>query len=221
MKRRSFEKELIDLGHYTEEEYADCLHQLNRIGKYLGGDRATLQEFSKLQTPPLSILDIGCGGGAFTAKLAQIYPEAQVIGIDNNPKAIQFTTQYKLKNLFFRCQSSLDLDPEKERFDVVTATLLCHHLNDQELIGFLKNCKSLAKKAVILNDLERHPLAYYGFKCIAPLFFNNRLICHDGLLSIKRSFKKEEWDFFLKEAHYNAYAINKKLPFRIAVSAFF
>lgn len=193
---RSQELEIMDLGppHYTQEEYEECLRQLAQIGKYLGGDSATLKTFKHLRTPG-SILEMGCGGGQFTQILAKIFPNTQVTGYDISADAIAFAKRCYLPNLEF----TLEL-PKDAKYDIVTSTLVCHHLNDQELIAFLKDAYRRANKAVIINDLQRSKLAYYGFALISSLFFRNRLIRHDGLLSIKRAFKKQELIDLLKAA---------------------
>lgn len=199
-------KELLDLGpsYYSPEEYRDCMSKLERIGRWLGGNRATLRTLAKLNFRPSSILDVGCGGGHFTALLAKRYPEAQIVGIDTSKEAIEIAkTKYALRSLsnlrFEHRLNSALLEPEKS-FDVVIATLLCHHLADPELIEFLKAACYIAKHAVILNDLHRHPAAYLSFKLIAPFCFNNRLVLHDGPLSIMRAFKKYEWIKLLSDA---------------------
>lgn len=207
MKARSHEKELIDLGpsQYTLKEYENCLKQLGRIGKFLGGDRATFHAIDRLMQLPQTILDVGCGGGAFTMNLARRYPQAKVTGIDISEQAInyankQLANQLAITNLTFQLTDQSTLSYHANQFDLVTATLVCHHLTDKELIAFLKQSVHIAKSAVILNDLHRHPLASMSFCVAAPLFFRNRLIWHDGLLSIKRSFKRNDWMRYLQDA---------------------
>ena|ERR1700722_19706173 len=203
--KRSDEQELLDLGpaSYTQEEYEECLNQLGRIGRFLGGDRATLPLFYKLPKPR-TILDVGCGGGQFAIQLAEQFPQAQVMGIDISSQAIEFAKKRLketfVKNVKFDLSSSSQLPFLPNSFDVVTSTLVCHHLKDDQLIDFLKHSYQIAKRSVIINDLHRHWLAYSGFALIARIFFRNRLICHDGLLSIKRAFKREEWMEYLRAA---------------------
>lgn len=203
---RSLQKEWIDLGpsHYTLDEYRDCLIKLDQVGRFLGGDRASWWAFNQLPTTPQSILDVGCGGGLFTMRLAEHYPQAHVIGIDLSPEAIAFAQlqakQTALKNVSFLIPESAELHYPAKSFDIVTSTLVCHHLTDQELIHFLKHSYRIAKQAVILNDLHRHVLALGGFACLSPLLFFNRLITHDGLLSIRRAFKYADWVRYLQEA---------------------
>lgn len=207
ISNRSHQLELIDLGpsYYTPKEYHDCLYQLGRIGQFLGGDRATLKAFKQLKTSPSSILDVGCGGGFFTILLASSFPDALVVGVDISQEAITIAKDNlkRLKTPLPHIQFFVPITPkldESSQFDVVTATLVCHHLSDQELISFLKQACHVAKQAVILNDLHRHPLATLGFAMLTPLFFRNRLIWHDGLLSIRRAFTKQDWWAYLEAA---------------------
>lgn len=203
--KRSYEKEILDQGpsKYTQEEYEDCLHHLGRIGNYLGGDQATLHTFRKLPLPD-SILDVGCGGGQLTIKLGKHYPNAKVIGLDICKEAITFAwkglLESSLENVTYIHSASPELSFAPGSFDAVTASLVCHHLNDEQLIGFLKTAYGIARKTVVINDLHRHRIAYYAFSLVSKLFFPNRLICNDGLLSIKRSFTKSEWVGYLQAA---------------------
>jgi 2-polyprenyl-3-methyl-5-hydroxy-6-metoxy-1,4-benzoquinol methylase len=203
MTERSYQPELMDLGpaHYTSQEYEDCLKQLGRIGKFIGGDRATFYAIDQLTQIPQTILDVGCGGGSFARRLAKRYPQAKVVGIDISKEAIDYANrQSPFSNLFFQLTETPTLDYPSNQFDLVTATLVCHHLTDEELVAFLQQAVRVAKHAVIINDLHRHPIASSSFAIIAPIFFRNRLICHDGLLSIKRAFKRRDWIRYLESA---------------------
>lgn len=206
--QRSQQLEWIDLEtpYYTDEEYRDYLYQLDRIGRFLGGDQATYWALKQLPFYPSSILDVGCGGGLFTMRLAARYPEATVMGSDISQQAIDFAHEHlqkcrtELPHVQFFVPSSPQLETIPFQVDVVMATLVCHHLSDQELVSFLQQAYRIAKKAVIINDLHRHPLAKAGFATLVPLLFRNRFIWHDGLLSIDRGFKYQEWCDYLQVA---------------------
>ncbi len=227
MKKRSYELEILDKGsnYYSLEEYRDCIHKIGLIGKLLGGDRAAFKTLRSLPEKPQSILDVGCGAGLFSVRLAQKYPEARVVGIDTSQDAILYACTYadsirakkksSLQNLSFKHRTNPDLQEQTKSYDVVLATLMCHHLKDEELIEFLKRAKKVARKAIIINDLHRHRCAYILFSIMVPLF-RNRLIAHDGLLSIKRGFKKEEWQRYLKAAGFSRheYSITWRWAFR-------
>ncbi len=222
-KKRSLEPEILDLdsSHYTIEEYNDCLHKLGYIGKWLG-DQATLDALLRLPQKPNSILDVGCGGGFLAMKLAELFPEAQIVGIDINPLAIDFAEKRKRSledppaNLSFKLINEPELNQPDNSYDVVTANLVCHHMDDKGLVEFLMAAKKIARQKVFINDLQRNPAAYAIFKMISPLFFRNRLIHHDGLLSIRKSFRKKDWIQYMQQAGVpnQKWRISKKWAFR-------
>ncbi len=207
MRIRSEQKELLDLKEYTQEEYEECLKQLGLIGRFLGSQKPLLSKMKKLS--PQSILDVGCGGGDFTAKLALIFPEARVVGTDIDEESIAYAKKrfQNISNLSFAVRSLND--EEENSFDLVTSTLVCHHISSQDLPSFLEQSRKVAKKAFLYNDLHRHPIAYALFAVVSSLFFRNRLIRHDGLLSIKRAFKLHELRTLLPTAR-----ISWHWPFR-------
>lgn len=206
MSKRSQTPEWIDLGpsYYTQEEYSDCLTQLERIGRFLGGDSATFWAFNQLKIPPTSILDVGCGGGQLAIKLAKLYPKSAVKGIDLSSDAIAYAHRQLEKEANLHVEFSVPATPQlnelSKSFDVVASTLVCHHLSDEEIIDFIKRSAQVAREAVIINDLHRHILATCGFFALAPLCFRNRLIFHDGLISIRRAFTRKDWAHYMQAA---------------------
>lgn len=206
MTERSQTLEWIDIEPpcYTPEEYNDCLKQLERIGRFLGGDKATFRAFDRLDRPPGSILDVGCGGGQFALKLAKRYPKCSVKGIDLSPRAIEYARRQLAREPGLDVEFSLSPTPELRQrpksFDVVTSTLVCHHLSDEAIVDFIRRSVQVATQAVIINDLHRHFLASSGFLALAHLFFRNRLIFHDGPISIERAFKRKDWQAYLQAA---------------------
>ncbi|MDR3647263.1 MAG: methyltransferase domain-containing protein [Candidatus Babeliales bacterium] len=217
MKIRSRQPELIDLGseHYTQHEYNHCLYQLGRIGKYLGANNAILKTFPHNIN---SILDVGCGGGYFAMQLALKFKNAQVTGIDLNSDAITHAIKQNahLNNIKFLLSKTPELNEPEKSYDIVTATLVCHHLSDEEIIDFLKRAKVVARKNIIINDLQRSRVSYFFASIIMPLFFNNRLVKNDSLLSIKKAFTYSDWIFYLKAAGISPsnYSIRWHWPFR-------
>jgi len=186
MKERSQELELLDLGpcYYSREEYSDCLEKLYRIGNLTGINQESLSLIKKIA--PSSIVDVGCGGGLFLRGLAATFAEIQCIGIDCAKEAIDFAKPYEQNNLSFFCTK--EIPPA----DVVMATLVLHHLRDAELPEFLEKCYQAANKAVIINDLQRSRTSKALYKLISRWLFSNRLISHDGAISIARGFRKGE-----------------------------
>lgn len=203
--RRADKKEILDLGpeHYTQEEYIKCLQLLDRINQFLGGFKASGRTFKKLKDLT-SILEVGCGGGTHCSYLHRLFPKAKVLGIDICKEAIEYSQlslpQAAKERVFFHHQKEKTLDYPDNSFDVVTTMLVCHHMTDDEIVVFLKESYRVCSQAVIINDLHRHFFAYLSFSLLVPFFFPNRLIWHDGRLSVRRAFRKADFEALLKKA---------------------
>lgn len=76
-------------------------------------------------------------------------------------------------------------------FDLVSCSLFAHHLDAEQLGVFIRESLRVSRKAVLINDLIRHPLhlalAYASF----PIM-NNRVAWLDGLTSVRRAYLPDE-----------------------------
>jgi hypothetical protein len=76
--------------------------------------------------------------------------------------------------------------------DIVTFNLCLHHFNDREISVLLGKCRTGGVRAVLINDLHRHWLAYLLFFLFCMVLRSPRLARVDGLLSIRKAFRREE-----------------------------
>ena len=86
---------------------------------------------------------------------------------------------------------ALSLPFANRAFDVVSCNLFAHHLNPQQLRQFVAEALRVSRRAVLINDLLRHPLhlalAYIGFPIMC-----NRIAWLDGLTSVRRAYQPDE-----------------------------
>ena len=226
MQTRSTQKELIDLGpdFYTPEEYTQCMQKLFRVNRLLGFFRSTRKALKDVPADA-KLLDIGCGDGLFLLHLSRHYPRMNLQGTDVSTQAIasaeQMLKQWQAHNKALRVsfvpQPRLRLELPGDSVDVILTTLVCHHLDDDDLVVFLRDAYQAARIKVIINDLHRHSAAYWLYYCISPWLFRNRLITHDGLISIQRSFRRAEWHKLLARAGIKHAQIKWQFPFRWSV----
>lgn len=82
-----------------------------------------------VQGDPKRILDLGCGTGSTTVLLQEVFPQAQVIGLDLSPYMLLMAEQ-KAQNRQLPIQwchgKAEDTGLDRETFDLVTASLLFH-----------------------------------------------------------------------------------------------
>jgi trans-aconitate 2-methyltransferase len=90
-----------------------------------------------------NILDLGCGDGALTARLADLVPRGLVLGLDASAGMIAATRPLTRSNLRFALQDISTLDFEDE-FDLIFSNSALHWLNDQPRL--LAACHRALKK---------------------------------------------------------------------------
>lgn len=216
LRERSREKELLDLGSafYSSKEYIHCQKILFKINRLLGFFSYTKRIIKQLK--PASVLDAGCGGGLFILNLGSCFPSIHFTGCDISTDAISMAERefinYPQNNVSFNLQPQLTLNLPENSVDILMATLVCHHIEDKELTGFLHEALQISRKAVLINDLHRHVIPYFFYKLFSPVF-GNRLINHDGLISIKRGFTRKEWCLLLEQSKIEHFTIKWRFPF--------
>jgi len=191
---------------------------VNKLLGFFSGTVKILNSISKKST----LLDVGCGGGLFLLHLNNVFPQIKMLGMDISAAAINDANQslqcWQAKNpdicVSFQLQEQSQLNCYQNSFDIILSTLVCHHLTNDELVIFLQQAYLAAGTAVIINDLHRHRLAYWLYGLVSPLLFRNRLITHDGLISIRRGFTRVEWQRLLQQAGIKNYQLKWCFPFR-------
>ena len=102
----------------------------------------------------------------------------------------------------------------ENEFDFVISSLFTHHFEDEKWSILIKKMMHSSKKAVIINDLHRHPLAYYSIGILTQLFSKSPMVKHDSKVSVMRSFKKKELETLLEKAGAKNYTIKWMWAFR-------
>lgn len=214
MKSRSLQKELLDADEIPGEDLRQNLRELEAINHWLGGHNITLIGLNRLinKKKSFTILDIGSGGGdtlkAVAAWGRKRKYKLDLIGIDLKTDCIDFAKErckdypeISFIRSDYRCIDEFDLKP-----DIIISSLFCHHLTNDEIIDFLKWMYKHAGDGFIINDLQRHSLAYHSIKLLTDLFSKSYLVKNDAKLSVARAFIKSDWDnLFQKAGIKNAY----------------
>ncbi|WP_118949829.1 class I SAM-dependent methyltransferase [Taibaiella helva] len=83
--------------------------------------------------PGAEVMDIGCGPGTVLEYLLAVTPQVNYSGFDFNPQYIDHAQKKYGDKGYFACKrvSHLDTD-EANKYDIVMANAILHHLNDEE-----------------------------------------------------------------------------------------
>ncbi len=93
-----------------------------------------------------SVLDIGCGDGKISTRLAQLVKDGHVLGIDSSVSMIQHASTWfpttAIPNLSFRRMDASEISLE-EKFDVAFSNAALHWIADQNAV--LRGVRSCLK----------------------------------------------------------------------------
>lgn len=222
-KYRSNEIEIMDDLDYKGPILHDALNKLAKINQWLGGNVVTLNGIKALlkshdRSKPLTIIDLGCGGGDILRQLSRYGKRKgykfKLIGLDANKHTIAYAQESSRQydNIKYKTMDIFSEDFHNLEYDIVLSTLFLHHFKEQELVTFLKPVVEKASLGMVVNDLHRHKLAYYLFKLLS-LTIKNQTIVQDGLTSVLRGFKRNELESISKQLN-TRYIIKWKWAFR-------
>lgn len=142
------------------------------------------------------LLDVGCGGGDLTRRLALLAREEglplEITGIDPDPRALAHARSRAVPPTvrYLRADAE-EVVRRGADFDVVVSNHVLHHLPTADVPRFLDVTGRAARRLVLHNDIRRTPLALAAFAGFS-LPFRGSFIGEDGFRSIRRSFAPAE-----------------------------
>lgn len=227
--QRSYQTEIMDDLEVGGEVLEQTLRELKTINRLLGGNAVTTSGLGKLLEKRLkadvTIADIGCGGGDMIAVMhnwaSKVGTNAHFLGVDANPNIIRRAALNlsDKPNVHLKVQNVFDPEFSDEKVDIVTCTLFTHHFTQDQLLQMLASFKQKARIGIVINDLHRHPLAYYSIRILTKLFSKSPMVKNDGPLSVLRGFRRSEWEQLMRESGFEKYEIRWKWAFRWQVVA--
>jgi ubiquinone/menaquinone biosynthesis C-methylase UbiE len=197
-----------------DQEFNDAYRELKIINRRLGGVRA-IERFLP-RTGNLLMLDVAAGGCDVSEALIEQMPERmprRIAALDINVRGLKFA-----RKSWPLIGDALDLPFRDATFDVVMASLFFHHLSDDECVRVLAGMWRVAGRLVLVNDLHRHPGAYFAIKSLAAVYSKSTMVRHDGPASVLRAFKPEDLSQIAKRAGVPA-RVYRSFPFRLVLVA--
>lgn len=201
--RRSTEHEVMDDFDLQGPELQSTLRDIDRINKWLGGNRLTLKGIAELLKDqptdrPVQITDVGCGNGSMLREVARWGRSKgykfHLKGIDANLHAIEIarTLSASLPEITYSTTNIFSQEFEEQQTDIFLCTLTLHHFKDEQIRKILKRLCRNSRMGIVINDLHRSRLAYFLFQAFCGIFIRNEIARKDGLISILRGFKKKD-----------------------------
>jgi SAM-dependent methyltransferase len=184
-------------------EHALALKGLQRINRFSRSVQILLQPILRLarthsSPEPLRILDLATGSGdlpvALSLAAARAGVRADIHAVDKSETAIRIAREHALARGAPVTFSTTDLfsDELPNDFDVVTCSLFLHHLDPEPAVELLRKMGRAAKRAALVNDLERghlgFALAYVGTRLLS----SSHVVRIDGPRSVCGAYTRGE-----------------------------
>jgi SAM-dependent methyltransferase len=220
LRRRSTEPELLDAGASSAsspssvngDEIARSLGDLRLVNRWLAGRRHFLGAVRTHLPTGGSLLDVGCGSGDLPAYLLE-HLEGSVLAVGLDVKLAHLRDTPPVLR---RVVADVRVLPFAEAsFDVVTASLLLHHFDSGEVVPLLRRLYSVARRALVVNDLHRAAVPHLFGQLAFPALFRSPVSVHDGLVSIRRGFRPAELRTAFEEAGLPHVRIRRQFPYRL------
>jgi len=196
---RRDEPELMDADGLAEDEVSDAYRVLCRVNQQLGNRHTMERELRRhLDEEPrggeaLTILDVGSGSGDIVGALEKWLESRRVrvsaLALDRDAIAAKLARGRGVRAVR---GDALRLPMADRSVDVVTAVKFAHHFEGDALHRLLAEMARVARRRVVVLDIRRHWVAYWGFVAWSRLFTRNRLVRFDGPLSVLRGFTASE-----------------------------
>ncbi|MEH2059335.1 MAG: class I SAM-dependent methyltransferase [Nostoc sp.] len=112
-------------------------------------------QFPKLK--PKRIIDLGCGIGHNTISLKNLYPDAEVIGVDFGAAMLRYAyANARLLNreIKFYQQDARYTEFQNEHFDLVTSFLLLHEIPNTSIKQAMSECARLLRPGGVMMHFD-------------------------------------------------------------------
>ncbi|MBC8090048.1 MAG: methyltransferase domain-containing protein [Phycisphaerae bacterium] len=193
-RQRGFE--YLDDPNLPSEVAQQSLRDIALANRYFGGTRAVLremqivlQELQRVGISSMTLLDVGTGFGDIPAAISRA---ARQRGIAVNPVGVELTPTFaRVAHQRIRAAIAADaraLPLADNSVDVVTCSLVLHHLEEADAIQMLRECDRVARRRVIVAELRRSWVAIALLWLVSWVLRFHAISRHDGVVSIRRGF---------------------------------
>jgi SAM-dependent methyltransferase len=215
LRERSREPERLDLG-VEEAEAVRSLADLRLVNRWLGGRRHLLRAVRPFLHEGARVLDVGCGSADLPAQLLEAVP-ARIVVVGVDLKLLHLRQAPQKVHRVVADVRELPFPPRS--FDVVTASLFLHHFDGAAVASVLRSLFSLARRALVVNDLLRARVPLLFGRFFFPLLFQSPVSVADGLVSIRRAFRPHELREAFQAADLPGVQILRRFPYRLLAVA--
>jgi len=176
------------------------LRDLRRLNRLSGGASLSRRAIAALGSAE-SLLDVGTGAAdipiALLADARRRGRALRIVATDSRPEVLAAARVVRpsldrIVGLRLEIADGRGLPYPDGAFDVCHASLVVHHLEPDDAIAFLAELGRVARRGIVVNDLVRGRRAWLGTWLAVHTLARSRYTRHDGPLSVRRAYSREE-----------------------------
>ena len=181
------------------------LRDLTRLNRLTGGTRLSSRAIWRLlpDGADATVLDVGTGAADIPANLvaeaARAGRSVHVTATDSRQEVLHAAVIARpavaaVRGIDLAIADGRRLPYPDGSFDVAHASLVLHHLGRTDAVAFLEELRRVARIGIVINDLIRSRLNWIGAELLVHAVARGRYTRHDGPLSVRRAFTRDELD---------------------------
>jgi len=194
--------EILDSDACSPSDVEISMRDLGRVNRWFGGVATTQKMVERVAqtsgTRHFSLLEVAAGSGEVPEmvrrKLARHGIKLDVTLLDrarSHLPAVNCAARNHLAKNHGVVGDALVLPFGDGAFDLVSCNLFAHHLDAQLLARFVREGLRVSRRAVLINDLVRHPVHLALVYASYPIM-RSRVAWLDGVTSVRRAYVPDE-----------------------------
>jgi SAM-dependent methyltransferase len=221
---RSADAELLDAPDQDLAALADNLRDLRALDRYLGGTELTWRALLPMlralpPNTPATLLDVATGGAdgprILAARACRHGYDLRPIASDRLADVLRLARAAGARFPLIR-HDALAIPLADAAVDFVTCSLALHHFDPPAAAALLRELCRVARRGVLINDLRRSRLAYWGARLLALGPWHS-MARHDGPLSVLRAYTLDEAHVLVEQAGVGDARVEARPLFRMLI----
>ncbi len=216
--------EMMDRPQPVTPELVADLANLESLNAWFGG-HGIIRRFLRCWLRPgrkYRLLDLATGGGDIPRVIVRWARQRGIVveidAVDNHSATLEIARRQSVQFPEIRfIQADVRSFEDPLTYDIVCCSLALHHFSEEDAARILRQARELSHDRVLVADLERQGLAWFGVWLLTSTIFTAEMTKHDARLSVKRAFSYSELRELAQVAGWENFSQHRFLPARQAI----